>query len=124
MEAGAATAGGDRSILERSPLSRLPDRVLRWGLTALAAAVLVLVAYFFIKLYSEARPAFSKFRGFGFTFDNTWDVWRSISGALPLLVGPLITSAIALLIGVPVAVAPAVYIVELCPRRLAQPLSI
>src|SRR4051794_20575166 len=124
MEAGAATAGGDRSILERSPLSRLPDRFLRWGLTALAAAVLILIAYFFIKLYSEARPAFSKFGVFGFPFDNNWDVSRSIYGPLPLLVGTLITSAIALLIGVPVAVATAVYIVELCPRRLAQPLSI
>jgi phosphate ABC transporter permease protein PstC len=39
------------------------------------------------------------------------------------VVGTLITSAIALLIGVPVAVATAVYLVELCPRRLRQPLS-
>src|SRR2546425_1093618 len=38
MEAGTLTTRGDRSVLERSPLSRLPDRALRWGLTALAAA--------------------------------------------------------------------------------------
>src|SRR3954447_1567099 len=124
MEAGAATTGGGRSVLERSPLARLPDRLLRWGLTALAAAILVLIAYFFVKLYVEAKPAFDKFGILGFTFDNNWDVSRNIYGALPLLVGTLITSAIALLIGVPVAVATAVYIVELCPRRLKQPLSI
>src|SRR5919198_5629230 len=123
MEAGSATVGGDRSILERSPLSRLPDRVLRFGLTALAVAVLALIAFFFIKLYAEAKPAFDRFGVFGFTFDNNWDVSRAIYGALPLVVGTLITSAIALLLGVPVAVATAVYIVELCPRRLRQPLS-
>src|SRR3954466_11947866 len=125
MEAGSLTAaGGGRSVLERSPLARLPDRLLRWGLTALAAAILVLIAHFFLQLYIQAKPAFDKFGVFGFTFDNNWDVSRSIYGALPLLVGTLITSTIALIIGVPIAVATAVYIVELCPRRLAQPLSI
>ncbi|MFL5868339.1 MAG: phosphate ABC transporter permease subunit PstC [Thermoleophilaceae bacterium] len=123
MEAGSATAGGDRSILERSPLSQLPDKALRWGLTALAALILALIGYFFIRLYIEAKPAFDKFGVLGFTFDNNWDVSRNIFGALPLLVGTLITSAVALVIGVPVAVATAVYVVELCPRRLRQPLS-
>ena len=41
-----------------------------------------------------------------------------------MVVGTLVTSAIALLIGVPVAVATALYINELCPRRVRQPLSI
>src|SRR5919198_4041517 len=104
MEAGALSAGGGRSTLERPPLSRLPDRALRWGLTALAAGILVLIGYFFIRLYTEAKPAFDHFGVFGFTFDNNWDVSRNIYGALPLVVGTLITSAIALIIGVPVAV--------------------
>src|SRR4051794_8730161 len=124
MEAGSLTGvGGGRSVLEQSPLARLPDRVMRWGLTALAVLILLLIAYFFVRLYAEAKPAFDKFGVFGFTFDNNWDVSRNIYGALPLLVGTLITSVIALVIGVPVAVAAAVYIVELCPRRLRQPLS-
>ncbi len=110
--------------LERSPLSGLPDKLLRWGLTALAAAILLLIAYFFVRLYSEARPAFNKFGVFGFTFDNNWDVSKDIFGALPLVVGTLITAALSLLIGVPIAVATAVYLVELCPARLKQPLTI
>ena len=40
------------------------------------------------------------------------------------MVGTLVTSAIALLIGVPVAVAAALYVNELCPRRLRTPLTI
>jgi phosphate ABC transporter permease protein PstC len=102
----------------------LPDQALRWGLTGLAAAILALIAYFFIKLTSESSLAFNRFGIFGFTFTNDWDVSRDIYGALPLLVGTLITSAVALLIGVPIAVATALYITELCPRRLRGPLTI
>jgi phosphate ABC transporter permease protein PstC len=125
MEAGSLTAaGGGRSVLERSPLARLPDRLLRFGLTALAALILVLIGYFFIRLYAEARPALARFGVFGFAFDNNWDVSHNVYGALPLVVGTLITSVVALLIGVPVAVATALYVTELCPRRLRGPLTI
>jgi phosphate ABC transporter permease protein PstC len=124
MEARSLTGvGGDRSVLERSPLARLPDRVMRWGLTALAVLILLLIGYFFVRLYAEAKPAFDKFGVFGFAFDNNWDVSRNIFGALPLVVGTLITASVALLIGVPVAVATALYVTELCPRRLRQPLT-
>ena len=97
---------------------------MRWGLTGLAAAILILIAYFFIKLTDESSLAFNRFGIFGFTFTNDWDVSRDIYGALPLLVGTLITSAVALLIGVPVAVATALYVTELCPRRLRAPLTV
>jgi phosphate ABC transporter permease protein PstC len=117
MEAGSVRAGG-RSILERPPLARFPDRALKWTLTGLATGVLVLVGFFFIRLYSEAHPAFQKFGFFGFTFRNNWDVHGEVFGALPLLVGTLITSATALVVGVPIAVATAIYVNELCPRRL------
>src|SRR3954449_8839352 len=124
MEAGSVTPRGDRSVLERSPLSGLPDKLLRWVLTGLAAAILLLIAYFFVRLYNEAQPAFAKFGFFGFTFDNNWDVSKDIFGAWPLVVGTLITSAIALLLGVPIAVATALYVVELCPARLKGALTI
>jgi phosphate ABC transporter permease protein PstC len=124
VEAGSVSVGGGRPVLGRSPLSRLPDRVLRWGLTALAAAILALIAYFFVKLIDESSPAFDRFGVFGFTFTNDWDVSRSIYGALPLLVGTLVTSAVALVIGVPIAVATALYVTELCPRRLRGPLTV
>jgi phosphate ABC transporter permease protein PstC len=125
MEAASiSTRSDDRPAFGRSSLSRLPDRALRWGLTALAAAILLLILFFFIRLYIESRPVFTKFGVFGFTFDNNWDVSRSIYGALPLVVGTLITSAVALIIGVPVAIAAALYVTELCPARARGPLTI
>jgi phosphate ABC transporter permease protein PstC len=123
MEA-ASIPGGERSILARSPLARLPDRALKYGLTALAGLILALIVYFFIRLVGEARPAFAKAGVLGFTFDNDWNVSAERFGALPLVVGTLISSGLALLIGVPVAVATAIYATELCPLRLRAPLTI
>jgi phosphate ABC transporter permease protein PstC len=122
----ASQAGGDRSILERSPLARLPDRALKWGLTLVAALILALIVYFFVRLVGQARPAFAREGVLGFVFDNNWNPTPSAEhfGALPLLVGTLITSALALLIGVPVAVATAIYATELCPLRLRAALTI
>ncbi len=123
MEANAIPLSGERS-LERSPLSRLPDHALKWGLTALATAILVLILFFFVRLIGRSTDAFSHMGVFGFVFRNNWDISRNVFGAWPLVVGTLITSAIALVIGVPVAVAAAVYLTELCPRRARRPVSL
>lgn len=124
MEASSINTGGDRSVLERSPLGQLPDRATKWFLTGLAGLILVIIGYFFIRLYSEAHPAFAKFGYLGFTFDNNWDVSKNIYGALPLVVGTLVTAGIALVIGVPIAVASALYVTELCPQRARGPLTV
>jgi phosphate ABC transporter permease protein PstC len=122
MEA-ASIPGGDRGLLARSPLARLPDRALKYGLTTLAALILALIVYFFFRLAGEARPAFAKAGILGFVFGNNWNPAAEAYGALPLLVGTLITSALALLMGVPIAVATAVYATELCPLRIRAPLT-
>jgi len=128
MEAGSltsrATVRGGRSIHERSPRSRAIDPLLKWFLSGLAALILVLIAFFFIRLFIEAKPAFDKFGYIGFVFDNSWVPSQQLYGALPLVVGTIITSAIALLLGVPVAIATALYITELAPNRVKAPLTV
>jgi phosphate ABC transporter permease protein PstC len=100
------------------------DPIVRIALTGLAGLILLLIAFFFVRLFIEAKPAFDRFGYGGFVFDNNWDVSRAIYGAWPLVVGTLVTSAIALVIGVPVAIASALYLTELCPRRLRAPLTV
>jgi phosphate ABC transporter permease protein PstC len=124
VEAAAISGGGRSTLLGRSPLARLPDRALKYLLTALAALILALIVYFFVRLIGQARPAFAKEGVTSFVFGNDWNVGAEHFGALPLVVGTLITSALALLIGVPVAVAAAIYTTELCPRRLRGPLTV
>ena len=110
---------GGRPILGRSPLARLPDRALKWGLTALAALILALIGYFFVRLVIEAQPAFEQVRRLRLHLRQQLGRQRRTSSArCRCVVGTLITSALALLIGVPVAVATALYVTELCPPRL------
>jgi phosphate ABC transporter permease protein PstC len=97
---------------------------MQYVLTALAALILALIGFFFVRLFVEAHPAFARFGYLGFVFDNNWDVSKGQFGAWPLVVGTLITSGIALVIGVPIAIAAALYVTELCPVRLRHPLTI
>jgi phosphate ABC transporter permease protein PstC len=136
VEAHAPRIGGGRSRLERSPLSRLPDQILQFGLAAIAAGVLLLLAAFFATLIAQSSDALSHVGVFNFVFHNNWDTSQLASGgacdvgrqctfgAWPMLLGTLVTAGIALLVGVPVAVATALYLTELCPRRARAPLSI
>ncbi len=136
MEANAIPLRGGRSTLERSPLQRLPDQVLYWGLSGLAAGVLILIGYFFVRLIGQSSAAFGHIGIVNFFVRSNWDVSQlqqgaactagsghCTFGAAALIIGTLITSAIALLIGVPVAIATALYLTELCPRRARGPLT-
>ena len=124
MEAHTPVIGGGRSALERSPLARIPDRILKWGLIAVAGGVLILIAYFFVRLIGESTLALNRFGVLGFTFHNRWLPSRLVFGAGAMVFGTVVTSAIALVIGVPVAVGAALYLTELCPRRARYPLTI
>src|SRR5256885_228000 len=121
MEAGTAVARGSRPTIGRLPRVRRQDTAFKYALLTVAGLILALIAFFFIRLYLEANPAFQKFGFFGFVLTNNWDVSREMFGALPLLVGTLITSAVALAIGVPVAVAPALFVAGIFPRPAPGP---
>jgi phosphate ABC transporter permease protein PstC len=125
LGSGATTADDTtpRPTLGRGATSRIPDTLLKWVLTGLAGLILGIIGFFFVRLFIEARPAFDEFGYVGFVFDNEWNVSAERFGAWPLIVGTLITSAVALVIGIPIAVATAVFLTELCPRRFREGLS-
>jgi phosphate ABC transporter permease protein PstC len=122
MEVGAITS--TRGKLPRGSGPRFADPLLQGVLAAIAAGVLILIGFFFVRLLVESKPALDHTGLVDFVFSNNWVPSRDQFGAFPLVFGTLVTSAIALLIGVPVAVASALYITELSPRRLRTPLTI
>ena len=93
----------------------LGDRALL-GLTALAslAAIVVMVAIV-LKVFGASRLAFDKF-GIAFLWGRTWDATHDVYGALPGLFGTAVTSLMALVIAVPLAIAIALFLSELAPR--------
>jgi ABC-type phosphate transport system permease subunit len=65
--------------------------------------------------------AIQKF-GFHFVATSTWDPVAEQYGALPFIYGTAISSLIALLIAVPLSIATAVYLTELAPLWMRQPI--
>jgi phosphate ABC transporter permease protein PstC len=121
MEAGTTTFG-DGAGNTASSRRFTGDKLLRGLLIAVTAIVVLALVFFLIKLISESGTALNKMH-LGFITKNDWDVSRGIFGALPLIVGTLITSTIALVIGVPVAVASALFLTEICPMRARRVLT-
>ena len=73
-----------------------------------AGAILVLVLAIFLSLFLQSIPSLKAF-GFSFLYGKTWDPVSGIFGALPFLVGTLMTSFLALLIATPLSLAIAIF---------------
>lgn len=98
------------------------DIVFR-GLTFLfAVLVLVILGGVIVSLVSGAWPALVQF-GFGFLTADVWNPVTEKFGAVAPIYGTLITSAIAMLIAIPVAFGVALFITELSPIWLKRPLA-
>jgi phosphate transport system permease protein len=97
------------------------DRLFRGG-TGLFALVLVVVsAGIAVILWRDSRLSIREF-GFGFWATDTWDPVAGTFGARPFIWGTLYSSALALVLSTPVALGIAIFLSELCPHRLRQPL--
>ena len=87
-----------------------------------ALLVLLVLGGVILSLISGALPALQHF-GFGFLVAEAWNPVTEKFGARAPIYGTLVTSAIAMLIGIPVAFGIALFITELCPNWLKRPLS-
>jgi phosphate transport system permease protein len=106
----------------RSPSRRRPDDlVLFVGTGAAALLIVLLVTAIGVTLYLDSRLAQEKF-GLSFWTGREWDPVAGVFGALPFIWGTLYSSFLALLLATPVALGIAIFLAELCPRRLRGPL--
>jgi phosphate transport system permease protein len=110
------------TITARLDRQRLWDAVFRNTTLAFALGVLVLLGAVMVALGIGAWPAFSRF-GPGFLTSLAWNPVTDRYGALPAIFGTLVTSAIAMAIGVPLAIGIAVFLTELCPPFLRRPVG-
>lgn len=88
-----------------------------------ALFVLLILGGFFVSLSIGAWPALKEF-GVGFIWSSHWNPVTDKFGALPAIAGTLITSAIAIVLAVPLAFAVALFITQLSPAWLRHPLGI
>jgi phosphate transport system permease protein len=88
-----------------------------------AYLVLVILGAIFVSLFMGGFDAFKTF-GFGFLTTEVWNPVTEQFGALAPIYGTLVTSAIAMLIAVPISIGIAVFLTELCPMVLRRPIGI
>ena len=109
---------------------------LRWAGGAGAVVPTLALGFILVTLLVEALPAI-RYNGFSFFTTNVWNEGTGYNsapvtthgayhltgadyGALPEILGTLATSAIALIVGVPIAIGTALVIVERLPRQIAS----
>jgi phosphate transport system permease protein len=93
----------------------------RIAIGAFAVLVVVLVAAIGFELVRQSWLSIGTF-GFSFWITRTWDPVAGQFGALPFIWGTLYSSILALLISTPIALGIAVFISELSPQWMRQPL--
>jgi len=98
------------------------DRSFRIGTGAFAALVLLIVAGIAFELTRQSTLSIAKF-GLKFWTTKVWDPVSGDFGALPFIWGTLYSSVLALLVATPIALGIAIFISELSPRALRQPLA-
>src|SRR3984885_3753851 len=108
-----------------SALERLKFADSSFRIMTLAAALIVLALLLgvTISLFIGAWPAFSHF-GLDFFISDAWSPPKERFGAAAAIYGTVVTSIIAMIIGVPVGLGVAVFLTELCPPALRRPTGI
>jgi phosphate transport system permease protein len=142
-EAGAAESSAIRKFLLSRGNSAIADRGFKWLMVLCALSIFGIVALIAAQLVKGSQLSWNKF-GFGFfswpagfTFGsvfraimdsnlpqpNYWDPVNGQFSALPFVYGTLVTSFLALLMAVPLAIGVAIFLTEMCPGVLRAPLS-
>jgi phosphate transport system permease protein len=108
-------------VLTSKP-GRLGDTAFYVLMLGCGLTVLALVGLIVYQLLTKSSLSWHAF-GFRFFFSSDWDPVNDQYGALPFVYGTIVSSVLALIIAVPLAVGVAVFITEMCPHWLRGPLA-
>lgn len=99
---------------------RSPPDVLFRAVAALSASVVIVVlAGIFIQLFMNARLSIDKF-GLSFFTRDVWDPVTEDFGALSSIYGTIVSTALAMILAVPLSLAIALFLVEIAPPLLSR----
>jgi len=112
----APSPTGARAFLKRL---RSGDEVARLITLAFATSILLVTVGLLYELWIGSALARQRF-GFGFLTSSAWDPVSERFGALPFIYGTVVTSAVALIIAVPLGLGAAIFLAELAPPRVSS----
>lgn len=116
---GAGPVTGSRSFFVKL---RDGDEIARLITLIFATSVVVITAALVWELWVNSALPRQKF-GFHFFVTSVWDPIMDQYGALPFIYGTMVTSAVALLIAVPLGIGAAIFLAELAPPRVSDALQ-
>lgn len=126
MTEAAARLSGDPVTDSRTAApvktSARGDRVFEIVITAFAVSIPVLLVIIAISIGIAAWPALSK-SGLSFLTGSKWDVAAGEFGAAPAIYGTVVSSALALIIATPLALGVSIFLSEIAPKWLRQPVG-
>jgi phosphate transport system permease protein len=115
----AGPARPARSFVQRL---RGGDEVAYLITFAAAASILLVTGLLVFELYINSSASRAKF-GLSFLVTKTWDPVAGQYGAWPFIYGTVVTSALALFIGIPLGVGAAIFLAELAPPAISDALT-
>src|ERR1700682_1827737 len=98
---------------------RRGDEITYLITAACALSIVVITSLLFYQLFVNSSLARHTF-GWSFLFSTTWDPVAGQFGALPFIYGTVVTSALALIIAVPLGVGAAIFLAELAPPKISD----
>ena len=98
------------------------DRVFQIVITAFAVSIPLLLVIIAVSIGLAAWPALSR-SGLSFLTGSKWDVGAGEFGAAPAIYGTVVSSALALLIATPLALGVSIFLSEIAPKWLRQPIG-
>jgi len=101
---------------------RPADTLFKFAAISCAGIVLILLAGMLIRTTMAAWPAFQH-QGIGLVTSNDWNPNTNSFGGLSFIYGTMVTSVIALLLGVPVSILIALFVSEVAPPAIGTPLG-
>jgi phosphate transport system permease protein len=109
-------------FLERFRPAQTGDAVFK-GITFLfASLVLVLILAMLYEMIQNSWLSIQRF-GLAFLYASEWNPPAEQFGALPFIYGTIVSSALALLISVPISIAVAVYVTYQAPKAIRRPIA-
>jgi phosphate transport system permease protein len=123
MSTDQALAGRLAAADSKASSDQTKDRLFRWLVAAAAAFVLISLLGAMLVMFIGGKDAFVK-EGWNFFSKDFWDPANGTFHGLAPVVGTLISSAIALLIAVPLSFGIALFLTEVAPAKIRSPIAI
>lgn len=99
------------------------DKIFANSTRIIAIGILLLVAWIFAVLFQNSLSSLEAF-GFNFVTETKWASNLEKFGALPAIYGSVVSTFLAMVLAVPVAIGVAIFLSELAPARLKSPVGV